>query len=104
MQLYNRARAGNNYRLVRALPRHPGVRYILSPGRVIGDVNNAGVSHPKKRPVTILQICSFFSHKSGSFSLRRIGFQILNDIFDRNDRHNPLKNETSATLRRVPRP
>lgn len=59
----------DNYHLVRALPRHPGVRYILSPGRVIGDVNNAGVSHPKKRPVTILQICLFFSHKSGSFSL-----------------------------------
>lgn len=54
VQLYNRARAGNNYRLVRALPRHPGVRYILSPGRVSGDVNNAGVTHPKKRPVTIL--------------------------------------------------
>lgn len=37
---------------VRALPRHPGVRYILSPGRVIVDVDNAGVSHPERHPVT----------------------------------------------------
>lgn len=32
--------------------RHPGVRYILSPGRVIVDVDNAGVSHPERHPVT----------------------------------------------------
>lgn len=38
--------------LVRALPRHPRVRYILSPGRVIVDVDNAGVSHPERHPVT----------------------------------------------------